>query len=326
MQIKRIEKFYQQNKKEKNTNPSFGTIFSDFPIAVEAGVNKVCNLVPLHSGTGKKACFYCPNHFLNERGSDIVMPLALWEKMLKDLLAIDFNGYVHFQRYNEPTFLKNLEKYIKMTKDILPKVTTELFTNGTLLTKERLISLKETPLDKIIVTQQAPTKSGFMERLKDIPYDLLDNVDVRYWNDMKLVNRSGVFGELKEPLTEPCYSVHTNLAVESDGKVPLCIDDAYDEIILGDINHETIGEIWTKPSTRKLIEMLDNGNRKDISICKNCDRTIENRANSADFSKNSASYRKWLIENYGDAHLKESESEELERIAEFKRFMSTIGN
>lgn len=287
MKINRIKNIFDNKQK----NPSFGTTIKGFPITIELGVSKNCNL----------RCSYCPNSLLKEKTPDIVMPMKLFKKVLRDLKAIDYDGIFHFHRFNEP-LLVDVEKYIKKAKKVLPKIRTELFTNGTLLTKERLRSLKQTPLDAIIVTQHTP--KGFIDRLDEIPDELLKNVDVKYGDELLLINRAGVLRNAEGSIKEPCYCVNTSLAIDSDGKVPLCIDDYHRKIVLGDVNDETIEQIWNKPLFVKIREKLAKGSRNDIAVCKTCDRTEENRILSADLSKNSALYRKYLLITTGSAHIK----------------------
>lgn len=293
MKVTGIGNIFQQKRNKKKESISFGTILEGFPTAVEIGISRNCNL----------RCSYCPNSSLKEKRPDIVMPMALFIKILKNLKAIGFKGFIHYHRFNEPS-LVHVEDYIRETKKILPNAITELFTNGTLLDMERLKSLRKTPLDKIIVTQHQGVKKGFINRLDEIPDELLKNVVTKYGDEIDKVNRDGVLGHLEEPFSEPCYSIHTTLAIDSDGRVPLCTDDSQPRVILGDLKTETLEEIWNKPFSRDLREKLDKGDRKSIIICRDCDRTTENRILSADLSKNSALYRKELLLKTGSAHIK----------------------
>lgn len=316
MRISAIGNFFQQKQNKKDNNVSFGTAIKGFPRIVEYGISERCNL----------RCPYCPKH-LGSRGipENTVMSMALFVKGLKDLGAILYDGIINLHRFSEPLLLKDAEDYIIRTKELLPEAQIELITNGTVLTKKRLEALKKTPLDSIIVTQHFGVKNGFMERLKDIPYELLDNVDAKYGDELDLINRAGVLRQLYKPSESPCYSIHNTFAIDPDGKVPLCVDAYYRQIILGDINNETIEEIWNKPSTQELIKKLDAGKRKEIEVCKNCDRTPEKRAlNAIAGNDNRAIYRKWLLEKYGDAHLTTPETEAIRRV-EFEEFMSKAG-
>lgn len=294
MKISGIANIFQRTRNKKDNNVSFGTIIPGFPTTIELGISKNCNL----------RCSYCPNSFLKETTPDLVMPMGLFEKVLNDLKAIDYDGIFHFHRFNEP-LLVTVEKYIAKAKDILPKIRTELFTNGTLLTKERLESLKDTPLDEIIVTQHTPR--GFIDKLDKIPDELLKNVDVKYGEELRLINRAGVLRNPDCSLQEHCYCINTSLAIDSNGEVPLCIDDYHRQIVLGDVHNETIEQIWNSPLFGQIREILARGNRKDIAVCRNCDRTEGNRILSTNLSKNSALYRKHLLITTGSAHLPKPE-------------------
>lgn len=296
MKVATLRNIFQQNRNKKENNIAFGTTIKGFPTTVEIGISKNCNL----------SCSYCPNHLLKKRTPDVVMSIDLFIKVLKDLKAIDYNGIICFHRFNEPLMV-NVEQYIKMVKKYLPKAKTELFTNGTLLTKKRLKSLQRTLVDEMVVTQQEQTKIGFLDKLDKIPKYLLKNVKTKYGSELNLINRAGVFGELKELSKEPCYSIHTTFAIDSDGKVPLCIDDYFRKSVLGNVNTETIEEIWNKPASKEIRAKLDNGEKKDIVVCQNCDRIQEKRILSQDLSKNNALYRRLLLKKTGSAHLPKSE-------------------
>lgn len=272
---------------------NFGTSAKSFLEVVEVGVSKNCNL----------KCGCCTNIFLKKKTSDQIMPIPLFEKILADLKSINFQGRFTFHRYNEP-LLVNVEEYIKLAKKHLPNISAELYTNGSFLNAKRLESLQQTPVDKILVTQH--TKKGFIDRLNTIPDELLNRVDVKYEDELSLVNRAGELGEIEKTLNDPCYAVEKCFVINSDGKVPICVDDAHAKIVLGDVNKEGIEEIWNKPSVTRLREELTHGNRKLLKLCANCDRTKEKRQ-AQDFSKNSALYRKQLLIETGSAYLKQKQ-------------------
>lgn len=276
---------------------NFGTLLQGFPSRIEVGVSKNCNL----------RCNCCPNTFLKKNPTEQVMPMSLFKKILTDLKSIDYDGKFQFHRYNEPMLI-NVERYIETAKEYLPKITTELVTNGTQLNSFRLVNLQKTPIDKIIVTQH--TSKGFIDNLDKIPDDLLKNVDVRYEEELILVNRagaikSGATESLESPLKQPCYSINNAFIVNSNGQVPLCTDDYYSKVILGDLNKESVEKIWNSPFSQRIRQELDKGNRTFLTLCKKCDRTPHQRDLSTDLSKNNALYRKQLLLTTGSAHLQQ---------------------
>lgn len=61
------------------------------------------------------------------------------------------------------------------------------------------------------------------------------------------------------------------LIIRPDGKISLCCNDALGKYTLGDVNNQSIDEIWNSEEYQKIRnEMLYNG-RKNLLLCKNCD-------------------------------------------------------
>ncbi len=271
---------------------NFGTSLKGFPASVGIAINKNCNL----------KCSYCPNKFIEKYPPEQVMPIPFYKKILNDLKEIDFDGLLYFSRFNEPTLVK-VEKYIKLAKEKLPKARTELYTNASIIDSKRLKSLKDSGIDLIIATQH--TAKGFIDRLKNIPDELLKNVHVHYGDEMRLVNRAGVLNSIEEPLNKPCYSVSRVFVVDTDGKVPICIDDYQPSVILGDLHDKSVKEIWTDPYYENLRHQIGEvGNREILDLCKKCDRTPEHRlATNFNLNMNEASYRKKLLQETGNAHI-----------------------
>lgn len=68
----------------------------------------------------------------------------------------------------------------------------------------------------------------------------------------------------------PCYRIYKQLAICSDGKVPLCCSDWNCEVVLGDINSQKILEVWQGEVLRKIRESDFRGERDKTPICVNC--------------------------------------------------------
>lgn len=291
-----INKVSMKINKLSNRNKylNFGNTQKSFLEIVEVGISKNCNL----------RCGYCPNKFLKRNPTDEIMPNSLFKKILKNLQKINFEGILTFHRYNEPLLAKNplVEDYIKIARKYLPKASAELSTNGSLLNVSRLKDLKTAGINKIIVTQHTP--KGFLDKLDKIPDDLLENVYVRYGEELTLLNRAGIVNNIENTINQPCYYVNESIAINSNGIVSLCADDYYSKFKLGDLNKESIETIWYKPSVVKIREELNKGNRNFFISCQKCDRVAEKRQKGKDFSSYEALYRKKLLLDTGSAHLK----------------------
>jgi len=274
---------------------SFGRRLANFVKMIEVEVSTKCNL----------SCSYCPVSLEPKKISQQSMPQKIFDKILSDLQLIEYSEAIAFHRYGEPLLIK-VEKFINATKKALPDVTTELFTNGTLLTEKRLQSLQLSGIDTIIVTQHTPT--GFIDKLPTIPDELLKNVYVRYGKELILNNRAGTLPHIlpsADLSNEPCLRPTRAMTIDISGNVIVCCDD-YNKIInMGNITRMSIEEIWQSERYTRIRHLLSTGKRDFVDPCKYCSRTRKtNMASIPDLKKlTDARYRKNLLETTGNAHI-----------------------
>lgn len=74
----------------------------------------------------------------------------------------------------------------------------------------------------------------------------------------------------------PCALLWTNMVVDSDGKVSLCVCDYKSSIIIGDTNKEKILDIWNGDEIKKYRKFHLEDNYNKISLCEKCDYNMEN--------------------------------------------------
>ena len=98
-----------------------------FPLAVEIEINSDCNM----------ACPYCPNSKA-ERVEKGRMEKSLFIEILNQLKSIEYNGRISYHFYNEPTLSPDLEEFVSLTKEYLPNARIDLFSNATLLDKNKI--------------------------------------------------------------------------------------------------------------------------------------------------------------------------------------------
>lgn len=77
--------------------------------------------------------------------------------------------------------------------------------------------------------------------------------------------------ENKELNELPCYALWNSFNILSDGRVVLCCQDLRAQHLLGNINDNTIQEIWTTSyALQKTREQHLKSGRNSIAMCKNC--------------------------------------------------------
>ena len=219
---------------------------------VEIEVNSRCNL----------KCSYCPNSILPTPDVPEYMSDEVFERIINELIKINFSGRVSYHFYGEPLLRKDLERLVAQIKEKLPNVYQLLFTNGIFLSEERYINLKKAGIDHFLVTLHDNITS-----IPERPYQ-----SIRLPKDIMLSNRGGTLFKRKNTLHLPCYAPSKHLIVTVNGNLLLCGDDAKRCIKTGNIIEQSIEDVWFSEKFIKVRELLKNGQRDIASaICKYCD-------------------------------------------------------
>ncbi len=71
--------------------------------------------------------------------------------------------------------------------------------------------------------------------------------------------------------TKPCRVLWQRLDIHFDGKVWLCDNDYTGKLLLGNVNDESVEEIWHKPALDHLRVRHQRGDKNTIDPCKFCD-------------------------------------------------------
>jgi MoaA/NifB/PqqE/SkfB family radical SAM enzyme len=74
-----------------------------------------------------------------------------------------------------------------------------------------------------------------------------------------------------ECLRAPCPKIKDEMFFMVDGRAVLCCWDAFARGIVGDVNHQTVEEIWLGNPNQKFRQLLDKGKRDKILLCSRCD-------------------------------------------------------
>jgi radical SAM protein with 4Fe4S-binding SPASM domain len=230
--------------------------FSDKPVAVELETNSNCT----------RSCFYCPR--LDE---DYVLETEVFESVVDQLAEWGFRGRFSPHSYNEPLTDERLPALIKYASQKLPKSDIVLYTNGDLLTGEMTERLIESGVDNIIVSLHDPASPELEGRLNALnsQYSAIRFIDRRAGKrDIAFVNRGGLvnLGEI-EPM--PYCSFIDTMVIRADGNVILCCSDTQKQHVFGNVNHESVKDIWEEPEFKALRKDIRAG-RYDLPICQEC--------------------------------------------------------
>jgi len=140
---------------------------------------------------------------------------------------------------------------------------------------ERLYELKGTdiPLKPFIhcqMIEQEVTKD-YVDVFIKKHYKRAEIVSINMLEYVNLPNNAFGFKQRERKKLTSCKRVSRNdCFVFSNGKVTLC-DAAYNgEICLGDINEQSLYEIWNGSERKRILELNKNGKMSEIEFCRSC--------------------------------------------------------
>jgi len=181
-----------------------------------------------------------------------------------DLITFSFDGYT------KEVYEKNRSGEI--FEETLEKITGFLKEKNKLGFKKPLVHiLTMEHYSDTSPTEFALRKKEFVKRFKDFPPDRFVTRKPHNWGGSldagKLMNSKKDAAKFIA-CTFPWYA----LVILQDGKVLPCPQDFYGNIIVGDVNAETIEEIFNNEKMQSIRKAFKNRNIENLNICKDCDR------------------------------------------------------
>ncbi len=78
------------------------------------------------------------------------------------------------------------------------------------------------------------------------------------------------FGDEETANNIPCIALWGTLCIHANGDVGLCCMDTTSSILLGNVNNESIADIWSGKPMQEIREKHLDGRRHEIEICNGC--------------------------------------------------------
>lgn len=224
-------------------------------------------------------CSFCAANILTDQRPDIYMSDALYQKILDELVALDYRGGIRFFVNNEPLLDKRTPDFIRQAKARLPHATTEVHTNGLKLNPVSGRELLAAGLDHLYInnyTQTGDMHRGVRKFLDEVAPEFPDCDIVFHLRllDEQLANRAGTAPNAQatpEPLPLTCILPFEEIVVTADGRVTICCQDHYFDAAIGNVTDESLLEIWRKPAFEELRDQLRRADRSQHPLCSICD-------------------------------------------------------
>jgi len=264
------------------------------PDIVQIEATNICNA----------KCTFCPRDDMKRRQG--TMEMALFTKIVDECASLGI-GHVRMHNYGEAFVDRRLPEKIAYAKAKgISEV--GVITNGSLLGPDVAKAVVEAGLDAINISLDAAGKETFESTRLGLKYDkVIANVEglvrirrelgrqrpklilsfvrqdnsaeeqafIDHWSTVadkihitELHNWAGTL-KRRADVNFPCYRQWLTFTVLWDGRVSLCCADLDGHVVLGDLNTQTIADVWNSEAYRRVRrEQLESGGP---AICRSCD-------------------------------------------------------
>jgi radical SAM protein with 4Fe4S-binding SPASM domain len=224
------------------------------------------------------ACPFCPQSTFKRKPEYMTMEKFIY--LVGELKKIKFDKSIILYVNNEPFMHPDLMDFCKIVTREIPAARIILESNGSLIMEGHLQSLLLLS-NPVALTINDYTQDGrIASRIKRWHEGLKrkNNILLRTRHRCvsdKLSNRAG---NQPEPSAHPedyrdiaCTWPFITLFLDSTLRSFQCCSDYKHEIIMGDLNKETLMEIWKSEKYRKVRENILSSGRMDNQLCRKCD-------------------------------------------------------
>jgi 8-amino-3,8-dideoxy-alpha-D-manno-octulosonate transaminase len=235
---------------------------------IQIETTSVCNL----------KCEYCPNSTVGREPA--LMQTETYYRIIDSIKEYmpDYSGTLAPHFYGEPLMDKRLEQLIGYTRQMLPDAIIEVYTNGELLTVERYMALKSAGVNMFKISQHTELPSSTLQNCLTfikLNHPELFSVDYKvYYNEKYKMNRGGLVKAEHLPLdlmknAAGCSMAHRVMTFDYKGQAVLCCNDYLSRHVFGNIQSNSIQEIWEGKAYKRIRNQLMFG-YLPFDMCKVC--------------------------------------------------------
>ncbi len=229
-------------------------------------------------------CQFCPNNKIERQHGK--MSLELYNKIIDQLSSLKFSGEILLYLQSEPLLEKRIPMLIKIASQKCPDAKISILSNGTQLNNELLCKCFESGLTFLRINDYTMVQTNNHQEIES--YNIksrITNIDCysKYQDRIKIFtyfpyikkmsNRSGLMEGvgIPTPLKLFCNRPFEQMYINFKGEALFCCNDWQFEEVMGDLNFNSIMEIWNNHKYNEFRKILLNNTRK--GICKECDYT-----------------------------------------------------
>lgn len=222
-------------------------------------------------------CSFCPVNVLKDKRIHRQMTMELFERIILELVSLNYQGTINLFSNNEPLLDSLLLERLKLARKSLPNAYIFIYTNGLLMTPEKLMELL--PYVNFIHINNYNTEPLLLSGHLKLQQILIANhvseekVEIHLRNKNECLSSRAGNSPNRDSIAElssPCILPFSQIVIRPDGQVSFCCNDAYGAYTMGDVSHESLSDIWYGKCFNKSRELMLKG-RSFQHPCKNCD-------------------------------------------------------
>jgi hypothetical protein len=231
------------------------------------------------------------------------MGMELFRKIIDDAATVPVIDHITLNGLGEPLLDKRLADRVAYIRKDMSGIEVDFYTNGHGLSKELCDRLKAVNISRIFISLNAvreKTREEIMGLddydhvvsmarylqsigvpimvLTTINKDLMEQSDINRfraeWGNVAMPHMEGNWaGDLYNPRIvqhDCCERAIGSFMVLWDGRVALCCQDGEGEVIFGDLNKQTIREVYNSPEYVRYREFHHDGKRAQLKLCNVC--------------------------------------------------------
>ena len=210
-------------------------------------------------------CDFCPNSIKEPTGH--YMPMPLFEKILADMKDIGFRNRITLYLRNEPLADERILEMIEYTRKMFPDNRINISTNGVLLTENIMFKLFQAGLTDMDISCYTDDMFLKWSKFSSNSIAVHDIVDSPGW----LNNRGGYIKAGRDEVGVGfCGRPFIQLYITSEGKCVLCCNDFMEDVVMGNLDTQTITEVWESDIYREYRNKQTTNKRAELKLCSTC--------------------------------------------------------
>jgi hypothetical protein len=232
-----------------------------------------------------------------------IMTQELFEKIIREGMEMGVRHFIPFLN-GEPLLFPKFWDWMTYMRD--RGITTDIFTNASMLTREAANRFNEYPNINVLIMSFHGGNKETYEKVMGLPFDrAVENCHYMFevtkipmvktymtrfsatdasiadfqalWGNRGYVGsyfnyagqRPDAFAAQFETRKEPCQRVLHHMTILWDGRVGLCCMDNEGDVVLGDANTQHLRDIWEGPVSTKYKDH-HNALNFDLPLCSVC--------------------------------------------------------